>query len=94
VGGKRGLQVERGVSLYEVVVHHVVHPLAVELGGEGRVHRLEANGEIEAEDLALFMGGLVAAACEANSEEHYKSKDVFERGAAHWYCKLSFDNYL
>jgi len=86
--------VERGVSLYQGVVDHVVHPLAVELGGEGRIHRLKPYGEIEAEDLAFFMGRLVAAACEANSEEHYKSKDIFEREAAHRYCKLSFDNYL
>jgi len=76
--------VERGVSLYEGIVDHVVDPLAVELCGEGRVHRLKTYGEVEAEDLALVTGRWVAAACEANSEEHYKSKDVFERGAAHW----------
>jgi len=76
--------VERGVSLYEGIVDHVVDPLAVELRSEGRIHRLETYGEIEAEDLTLLVGGLVVAACEAYSEEHYKSKGVFEREAAHW----------
>ena len=85
---------ECGVSLYEGIVDHVVDPLAVELCGEGRIHRLKPYGEVEAEDLAFVVSGWAAAACEAYSEEHYKSKDVFEREAAHWYCKLSFDNYL
>lgn len=75
---------ERRVGLYKGVVDHVVDPLAVELRSEGRVHRLKPYGEVEAEDLALVMGRWVAAACEAYSEEHYRSKDVFERDAAHW----------
>jgi len=59
--------VERGVSLYEGVVDHVVDPLAVELRSKGGIHRLKPYREVEAEDLTLLVSGLVAAACEANS---------------------------
>lgn len=55
MGGEGGLEVEHGVRLDKGIVHHMIDPLAVKICSVGGVYRLEANGKVEAEDLAMFL---------------------------------------